>query len=72
MNFSATKRIFNALVNGRRLSQMDCKEFEIEDMRTPISHMKNELWSNGFDIQSQWIETPKGRRIKQYWAIKVA
>ena len=46
---------------------MDCREFEIEDMRTPISHMKEDFKANGFKVESEWITTPKGRRIKSYW-----
>ena len=35
--YIATQAIFEALTRGRKLSQMDCREFEVEDMRTPIS-----------------------------------
>lgn len=65
--YIAKRAIFNALTGGRRLSQMDCREFEVEDMRTPISHMKNDIDNAGFNLHTQWIKTPKGRRIKQYW-----
>lgn len=65
--YNATQAIFEALTGGRKLSQMDCREFEIEDMRTPISHMKDRFDVTGYNLHSQWIKTPKGRRIKQYW-----
>lgn len=65
--YIATQAIFEALTGGRKLSQMDCREFEVEDMRTPISHMKERFESAGFALNSQWIKTPKGRRIKEYW-----
>ena len=65
--YNATQAIFEALTGGRTLSQMDCREFEIEDMRTPVSHMKDRFDNAGFVLNSQWILTPKGRRIKEYW-----
>ena len=65
--YIAKRAIFEALTKGRRLSQMDCREFEVEDMRTPISHMKEDFRANGFQVKSEWIQTPKGRRIKEYW-----
>jgi hypothetical protein len=65
--YIAKRAIFEALTGGRKLSQMDCREFEVEDMRTPISHMKDDIRSAGYDLKSQWILTPKGRRIKEYW-----
>lgn len=66
--YIARAAIFEALTNGRKLSQMDCREFEVEDMRTPVSHMRGRFESAGFVIHSRWIKTPKGRRIKEYWA----
>lgn len=65
--YVATEAIFEALTGGRKLSQMACKEFEVEDMRTPISHMKNRIDNAGFNLHTKWIQTPKGRRIKEYW-----
>lgn len=65
--YIARAAIYEAMTNGRKLSQMDCREFEVEDMRTPISHMKDRFHSNGYRVESQWIKTPKGRRIKEYW-----
>ena len=65
--YNARKAILNALLGGRHLSQMDCREFQVEDMRTPVSHMKERFNEAGFDLHSQWIKTPKGRRIKEYW-----
>ena len=65
--FIARQAIFEAMTGGRKLSQMDCREFEVEDMRTPMSHMRTRFESAGFALKSQWIKTPKGRRIKEYW-----
>ena len=65
--YIARQAIFEAMTGGRKLSQMDCREFEVEDMRTPMSHMRDRFEAAGFTLNSQWIQTPKGRRIKEYW-----
>lgn len=69
--YIARQAIFEAMTGGRKLSQMDCREFEIEDMRTPVSHMKDRFAAAGYHLNSQWILTPKGRRIKEYWLTRV-
>lgn len=66
-NYNARLAIYQALTNGRHLSQMDCAEFEIEDMRTRVSHMQDDFTSAGFTLRKKWIQTPKGRRVKEYW-----
>lgn len=69
--YNATHEIYTALVSGRRISQMDARAFRIEDIRTPVSHMKGRLHHAGFKVESRWIETPGGARIKEYWAEKI-
>lgn len=65
--YVASKAIFNALMAGRHLSQMDCREFQVEDMRTPISHMQKRF-PDTHDLKTKWIKTPvRGARIKEYW-----
>ena len=65
--YIAKKAILNALLEGRHLSQMDCREFMIEDMRTPISHLKPRFEETHI-LRSEWILTPvRGARIKSYW-----
>ena len=70
IKYNATKAILNALIEGRHLSQMDCREFQVEDMRTPVSHLKPR-YSATHTLQSKWIVTPvRGARIKEYWLTK--
>lgn len=65
--YIAKHAILEALLNGRHLSQMDCHEFMVEDMRTPISHLKDRF-SETHDLKSRWIVTPvRKARIKEYW-----
>lgn len=67
VKFNATKAILNALLDGRHLSQMDCHEFQVEDMRTPISHLKSR-YQETHDLKSKWVTTPvRNARIKEYW-----
>lgn len=59
--------ILAALKSGRRLSQLDCKEFCIEDMRTPVSHLRKR-YEKDYVLQSRWISTPTlKRKIKEWW-----
>ena len=65
--YNAQKAILNALLNGRHLSQMDCREFKVTDMRTPISHLKPH-YQGTYELKTKWIITPvRGARIKEYW-----
>lgn len=65
--YNARKAILNALLDGRHLSQMDTCEFQVEDMRTPISHLKP-LYEATHNLKTKWITTPVRKvRIKEYW-----
>lgn len=65
--YNATKAILNALLDGRHLSQMDCREFMVEDMRTPVSHLKPK-YKDTHELKTKWIKSPvRGARIKEYW-----
>lgn len=64
--YNARRAILAALMEGRHLSQLDCGEFMVEDMRTVISHLKGE-YEQTHDLKSIWIKTPvRGSRIKEY------
>ena len=65
--YNATKAILNALKAGRHLSQMDCKEFMVEDMRTYVSHLKRH-YQDTHDLKYEWKISPvRGARIKEWW-----
>lgn len=65
--YIATKAILNALKEGRQLSQLDCEEFKVEDMRTIVSHLRPKF-EDTHDLNFIWITTPvMNRRIKLYW-----
>lgn len=68
--YIAKRAILSALLDGRHLSQMDCREFLVEDMRTPISHLKDKF-RDTHNLKTRWITTPvRGARIKEYWLEK--
>lgn len=68
--YIAKRAILSALLDGRHLSQMDCREFLVEDMRTPISHLKDKF-QDTHNLKTRWITTPvRGARIKEYWLEK--
>ena len=65
--YVASKAILNALLSGRHLSQLDSKEFMVEDMRTPISHMRDKF-KDTHVLKYKWIRTPLRKTlIKEYW-----
>ena len=65
--YIAKRAILSALIDGRHLSQMDCREFMVEDMRTNISHLKPKFQET-HNLHTRWIKTPvRGARIKEYW-----
>ena len=68
--YIATKAILQALLDGRHLSQMDCREFQIEDMRTPVCHLRPRFEAT-HELKTKWIVTPvRNARIKEYWLEK--
>ena len=68
--YIARRAILSALFEGRHLSQMDCRECLVEDMRTNISHLKDKF-RDTHDLKTKWITTPvRGARIKEYWLEK--
>lgn len=65
--YIAKREILSALIDGRHLSQMDCREFMVEDMRTNICHLKPKFQET-HNLHTRWIKTPvRGARIKEYW-----
>ena len=65
--YIATRAILQALLEGRHLSQMDCREFQIEDMRTPVCHLRPRYEAT-HELKTRWIITPvRNARIKEYW-----
>lgn len=65
--YNAKMTIYNDLLAGKRVSQLDCKQYQIEDMRTTICHLKDRFPSTHI-LCKRWIVSPKRKsRIKEYW-----
>lgn len=65
--YNAKKAILAALLNGRHLSQLDCAEFMVEDMRSVVSHLRKNF-PETHELKTKWIKTPVRRsNIKEYW-----
>lgn len=68
--YNATKAILGALYSGRKLSQLDCKEFMVADMRTFVSHLRKEYEAT-HHLRSEWILSPVRKvRLKRWWLEK--
>lgn len=59
--------VFEALCSGRQLSQLDVRDFCMEDMRTAVSHLRNRATAAGYETHSEWFVSPYGTRMKRYW-----
>ena len=69
--YNATQAIYNALCNGRHLSQLNCREFQIEDMRTPVSHMRDRIDAAGLKLCKRRFPSPvTGASLCEYWCEK--
>ena len=68
-NKNGYRAILSALMEGRKLSQLDCSEFGVEDMRTPVSHLRNK-YNATHELRSRWITTSTKRRIKEYHLVR--
>lgn len=63
--------IFNALCAGRHISQLNCREFRIEDVRTPVSHLSKRIEAAGLKLCTKKITSPvTGAWLKEYWCEK--
>ena len=65
---NARREIYHHLILGGKVSQLDCHAYEVEDMRTIVSHLKRRLFEDGYQVLSRWIVTKNGKRIKEYRA----
>lgn len=65
---SAKDAIFNALCSGQHISQLDSKRFQIEDIRTPVSHLGKRIDAAGLKLCKKRITSPvTGAWLHEYW-----
>lgn len=60
-------RVLHALLAGRHISELDAKEFQVCEIRTPI-HQARPFFEPAYILRWKWITSPvKHSRIKEYW-----
>lgn len=63
-------KVLTALLAGRHISELDAKEFEVCEVRTPI-HQVKPFFEGEYILRWKWITTLKGSRIKEYWLERI-
>lgn len=63
------RKVFNALLEGRTLSLLDSREFELSEFHTTITKIRKEIAVKllPYTLKSEWFEFAEGRRAKRYW-----
>lgn len=62
--------VFNALMNGRRLSFLDSKEFALSEFHTTICIIRKDISRKGlpYNLCDRWITFGEdNKRCKEYW-----
>ena len=71
--YNAKKAIFEAMTQGRKVSFLDSREFEVSEMHTIICKIRKDIDSKSlpWEIKDQWISFGRdGKRCKEYWLEK--
>ena len=68
--YIAKKAIFDAMMNGRRISFLDSAEFEVSEMHTQMHCIRQDIADKNLPVvlKDEWMEFGKhGKRCKRYW-----
>ena len=68
--YNAKKAVFEAMCQGRKVSCMDSREFEVSEFHTTICKIRQDIDSKSlpWDLKDRWITFGKhGKRCKEYW-----
>ena len=68
--YNAKKAVFEAMCQGRRVSCLDSREFEVSEFHTTICKIRQDIDSKSlpWDLKDRWITFGKhGKRCKEYW-----
>lgn len=68
--YNAKKAVFEAMCQGRKLSFLDSREFEVSEFHTTICLIRKDIDSKNlpWDLKDRWITFGKhGKRCKEYW-----
>lgn len=68
--YNDKKAVFEAMCQGRKLSFLDSREFEVSEFHTTICQIRKDIDSKNlpWDLKDRWITFGKhGKRCKEYW-----
>ena len=68
--YIAKKAIFEAMMNGRKISFLDSAEFEVSEMHTQMHCIRQDIEDKKLPwvLKDEWMEFGKhGKRCKRYW-----
>lgn len=68
--YNAKKAVFEAMCQGRKVSCLDSREFEVSEFHTTICKIRQDIDSKSlpYDLKDRWITFGKhGKRCKEYW-----
>ena len=67
---NAKKAIFEAMTQGRKVSFLDSREFEVSEFHTTICKIRQDIDSKSlpWELKDQWISFRRhGKTYKEYW-----
>ena len=68
--YNAKKAVFEAMCQGRKVSFLDSREFEVSEFHTTICKIRKDIDSKSlpWELKDRWISFGKyGKRCKEYW-----
>ena len=68
--YNAKKAIFEAMTQGRKVSFLDSREFEVSEFHTTICKIRKDIDSKSlpWELKDKWITFGKhNKRCKEYW-----
>ena len=68
--YNAKKAVFEAMCQGRKVSCLDSREFEVSEFHTTICKIRQDIYfkSLPWNLKDRWITFGKhGKRCKEYW-----
>ena len=68
--YNAKKAVFEAMLQGRKVSFLDSREFEVSEFHTTICKIRKDIDTKSlpWELKDRWISFGKyGKRCKEYW-----
>ena len=68
--YNAKKAVFEAMCQGRKVSFLDSREFEVSQFPTTICTLRKDIDSKSlpWELKEQWNSFVRhGKRCKEYW-----